>query len=149
MWFLTQIFVFVLAIANLAAADSRPHRHKRRTKDEVEIGLRRMRNHIVNLKADAEDILLGPKEAPSKKKQETEEMKQEIHELRSVFDELDTDAQENLIASRLASDLSTAFDAPLTREDVRKPSASTEQKLPSTTVTSHKGRHSIARIGRT
>lgn len=104
----------------ISLADSRPHRHKRRSKDEVERGLTKLRNHIVHFRADAEDVLLGHDELPSKRRVETEDMKEELHELRSTFDELDKDAQENLISSKLASDLSTAFDAPLTREDVRE-----------------------------
>lgn len=111
--------ISVAWLVTTSLADSRPHRHKRRSKDEVEKGLTKLRNHIVHFRADAEDILLGS-EPPSKKKQETEDIKEELHELRSTFDMLDTDAQENLLTSRLANDLSTAFEAPLTHEEARE-----------------------------
>jgi hypothetical protein len=114
--FFAKISIFCFAAMSLA--NERPRRHKRRTKDEVEKGLSKLRNHITRFRADATDILLGDEPA-RKKKEETQDIKEEIHELRSTFDMLDKDAQENLISSRLAFDLSGAFQAPLSREEAR------------------------------
>lgn len=120
-----KVACLALCGASLTSGSSlrRPHRHHhhKRTRREAEQGLERLESHVSGFRQDVDAMLHADLYGRETKKMDAKVLKEDIHELRSTFDELDKDTQEDMLASRLSADLSKAFEEPKRKPVHRRP----------------------------